>query len=343
MNARVQKEQTENHTIDFLKLFFALCIVGIHTDIVTIFSSERTQWYVMQLLFRMGVPFFFVVSGYFLGGKLWRSKDRKEQWNCIRKYIKKLLPPYLVWSIANLVVAIPLWYRNLGQDWQAVYTMICKTIIFYPTGAMWFVLACGTGAFLLCLLWRHKILMVICAIAAHGFALLANTYYFVIANTPFHHVIDRYLEIFLNPRKGIYVGFPLLMLGALLAYPDLIRHIKAWCAGEILLLSAIALVLEMTILYGKETKDDTSLCISFLILVPSLVVFFLKKDILHHIPMHWARDLSTCVFYPHCFFRTLLRDYYHMEDPIVLYSTTIVICVVIFILSRKSRLLKKIV
>ena len=47
MNTASQKERKENHTIDFLKLFFALCIVGIHTDLVKIFPSEHTQWYVM--------------------------------------------------------------------------------------------------------------------------------------------------------------------------------------------------------------------------------------------------------------------------------------------------------
>lgn len=343
MNTVPQKERKENHTIDFLKLFFALCIVGIHTDIVKIFPSEHTQWYVMQVVFRMGVPFFFVVSGYFLGGKLWNCTDRKEQWHCVGKYIIKLLPPYLVWSIANLIVAIPLWYRNLGGDLKAVHMMIIKTILFYPTGAMWFVLACVIGAFLLCLFWRHKIVMVFFAIAAHTFALFANTYYFVIANTPLHKVIDRYLEIFLNPRKGIYVGFPLLMIGAFLAYPDLIRHFRASWAAELTILAAIALVLEMTFIYGKETKDDISLCISFLILVPCMVVFFLQKDILHRIPMKWARELSTCIFYPHCFFRTLLRDYYHLENPLVLYGITIAICLVLFALSKKSRLIKKIV
>lgn len=342
MNTIVQRERTENHTIDFLKLFFALCIVGIHTDIVRLIPSERMQWYVMQVLFRMGVPFFFVVSGYFLGGKLWSCKDRKEQWLCVGKYIKKLLPPYLVWSLVNLIAAIPLWYRNLGGNPKAVQAMIIKTILFYPTGAMWFILACGTGAFLLCLLWKHKFLMVLFAIVAHGFALLANTYYFVIANTPFHKVIDRYLEIFLNPRKGIYVGFPLLMLGALLAYPGLIRNIKTWWAGELTILSGITLVLEVTVLYGKETRDDTSLCLSFLLVVPCLVVFFLKKDVLHKLPMHWARDLSTCIFYPHCFFRTLLRDYYHVEKPLVLYGITLASCLVLFVLSKKSRLIKKI-
>ena len=88
MNTASQKERKENHTIDFLKLFFALCIVGIHTDLVKIFPSEHTQWYVMQVVFRMGVPFFFVVSGYFLGRKLWNCTDRKEQWHCVGIHYK---------------------------------------------------------------------------------------------------------------------------------------------------------------------------------------------------------------------------------------------------------------
>ena len=60
MNTASQKERKENHTIDFWKLFFALCIVGIHTNLVKIFPSEHTQWYVMQVVFllcRIGLFF----------------------------------------------------------------------------------------------------------------------------------------------------------------------------------------------------------------------------------------------------------------------------------------------
>ena len=73
------------------------------------------------------------------------------------------------------------------------------------------------------------------------------------------------------------LAFHCSMIGAFLAYPDLIRHFRASWAAELTILAAIALVLEMTVIYGKETKDDISLCISFLILVPCMVVFSTKR------------------------------------------------------------------
>ena len=68
--------------IDTLKLFFALCIVCIHTGILNGFSNP-VNWYITHLVFRLGVPFFFVTSGMFLGRKLC---DRKKLAGLCRKY-----------------------------------------------------------------------------------------------------------------------------------------------------------------------------------------------------------------------------------------------------------------
>lgn len=335
-------EKKGNQTIDFLKLFFALCIVGIHTDLVKIFDDPNCQWYIMQLLFRLGVPFFFIVSGYFLGEKLWSYRDREEQHRCVCTYIRRLLPAYVLWSLANLIVTLPQWYRNAHGKLADVATMVVKTILFYPTGAMWFVLACIVGVWIIYLLWNHKVAMVCLAVMAHGFGMLANTYYFVIDGTPFHKIVDCYLEIFLNPRNGIHVGFPMLCIGVFLAKPGLIKKIKCWQAGTIAVISAILLVLEVSIVQGRNTRDDISLWFSFLIFIPFLIIFCLKKDVLSCVSMRWARELSTCIFYSHCFIRTVLREFVGVYSPVMLYGVTILICVFLYLISRKLQILKKV-
>lgn len=335
-------EKKGNQTIDFLKLFFAFCIVGIHTDIVKVIDNTDIQWYVMQLVFRLGVPFFFIVSGYFLGGKLWNCNDRESQRQCVLRYSRRLIPAYVLWSLVNLLVTLPQWYRNAHGNLKDVMTMVVKTILLYPTGAMWFVLACIVGAWILYLLWNHKKLMVCVALLAHGFGMLANTYYFVIDGTKLHKIVDWYLEIFLNPRNGVHVGFPMLCIGALLAMPGLVTRIKKWQAAVMTVLSALLLVAEVMIVQGRNTRDDISLWFSFLIFIPFLILFCLKKDVLSKFSMRWAREFSTCIFYSHCFFRTVLREVFAVNEPVVLYCITVALCTALFCISRKVTFLKKV-
>lgn len=49
--------EKETNAVDLLKLLFAICVVGIHTQVLDQFS-ERTNWYITHLLFRLAVPFF---------------------------------------------------------------------------------------------------------------------------------------------------------------------------------------------------------------------------------------------------------------------------------------------
>lgn len=58
-----------NTSIDCLKFIFSLCIIGVHIHLfedINIFAYRALT----QSLFRIGVPFYFIVSGYYFVGKL---------------------------------------------------------------------------------------------------------------------------------------------------------------------------------------------------------------------------------------------------------------------------------
>lgn len=144
-------KKTVSTTIDILKLIFAICIVGIHTQVLTN-TSEVAQWYITHLLFRLGVPFFFCVSGYFLGCKLWSSRDYKETFS---NYRKRLVPPLLVWGgLGLLQYAVELYIKDV--DFIGILIRLVRTMIFYPKGAMWYVWACIVATYILQFFWNKK-------------------------------------------------------------------------------------------------------------------------------------------------------------------------------------------
>lgn len=157
------KEQV--NIIDFIRLFMALCVVAIHLDIMSQFPP-LVDWYVTHLVFRLAVPFFFVVSGYFLGKKLFEVSSDKERMHVCKNFLKKQLPPFLFWGFGGLV-----WYtitliRSLSSNiaWE-----IIQSILFYPRAAMWYVLASMLAVLVIGSFWRHKKFLAV--LAGEGIAL----------------------------------------------------------------------------------------------------------------------------------------------------------------------------
>ncbi len=64
----------KHYMIDILKLLFAMCIIGIHTGFLLKYNYG---YYIHNVIFRLGAPYFFIVPGYFLGIRI-NSNNRKE-------------------------------------------------------------------------------------------------------------------------------------------------------------------------------------------------------------------------------------------------------------------------
>lgn len=59
-----QALQKENTAIDIAKLFFAYCIIAIHT-VLFLDVHHGLWWFNNHMIWRLAVPFFFLTSGYF--------------------------------------------------------------------------------------------------------------------------------------------------------------------------------------------------------------------------------------------------------------------------------------
>lgn len=313
-------------SIDIAKFVFCLCIVAIHTHLF------GNYYWIEQYILRLGVPFFFITSGYFLGKKLEVYQNKSDIKSVIRKYCLRLLLPLIIFSIVNLI-EVNIDYYNSGKSLQDIVLLDIRSVLFYPQGALWFVQACIVGGVLLLpfLIKRMLNTAIVIGIVLYSFALLANNYYFVSEGIGLKSLIDTYNHIFISPRNGVFLGFVYLALGIKAFQIQQYISKKATVVG--FALGSIFLLVEVFFLNGLSFKDDQSLYASHLIVVLALMLLLQNC----HVTLNYdfsilLRNLSTGVYFLHKPLIWIVR-HYTTDVPSVYFSTVIfaiLICIVIY-------------
>lgn len=125
-----------NDSIDLLRVFCAILVVGIHTD-----PFGRYQ-ILFSPIERTAVPIFFIMSSYFLFKRLMTTLEKNK---VIMKFVKKNLLFYITWFIVLFPIT---WhmrdYYHRGFKEAIVQTVYC--FLFDSTfRASWFVMALIIG------------------------------------------------------------------------------------------------------------------------------------------------------------------------------------------------------
>lgn len=324
------------NTIDVLKLFFSFCIVGIHTDLLCNLP-ENVQWMIMHLFFRVGVPFFMVTSGFFLGLKLNKNVENRNE--IFRNYRQRLIPPLVMWGGIGTVFYIIELVRN-GNDIIGILLRCIRTIVFYPRGAMWFVAACIVSSLILQIVIDKRLSekkIFVSAIILYMFALCSNTYYFLLENSFFGSIVDLYLKICISARNGVFL-FIFFLSGYVISLPKVKKWLEenSFKAQIIFVTSIILFVLEVCFTYGKSTRDDNSLFISFIIFIPLLVHFASRYNLKTELPYKGMRSLSTVIYYVHSVVIGILDNILEIRAEIK-FIIVILCCIVVYMFSRRSK------
>jgi surface polysaccharide O-acyltransferase-like enzyme len=329
---------TKVNAIDFFKLFFAIGIVGIHSGVIRLLPSP-TDYYVLRLWFRVGVPYFFIASGYFFGKKL-SEKDAVINMNHLYSFCIRLLVPLFVWGGLKLFKTLITDFRH--DDWQYKIISDIHRSIFYPPAGMWFVLSTIVAAIIIVLLFRHEILMVILSLIAYLFALFCNSYYFLIKGSFLQGLFDAYLEYFISPRNGIFVGLLFFGAGVFISRREnkgLV--IKKSIAYLLFVISIIAYIIEIVSLRGKTYADDGALFIFSVFLSGSLFIVTKNMNMPYTVETSLImRDLSKYIFFLHSFVMSYLSYVLlHFTDNEFFFTVhTLILCILIYVISKKLNL-----
>lgn len=288
-------------SIDIAKLFFCSCIIALHTNAIQDICNEFIYWYIVRCIYRLAVPFFFVSSGFMIGLKINKNPLKADEY--VKKYIQRLFIPLIIFGSINTILEIVKMMIN-GVNVELIINDVRRAIIFYPYGAMWYVQASIVAICLLYVFIKKKLIncAVIIGILLYAFALVANSYYFLTLGTVYGKIVDSYRLTFISARNGLFVGFLFVGLGIWLS-----NHIKQLHSREkikysviCLIVSYILLIIEVSFVHGKKVVDDCSMFISFIILIPSLVVIltYINSNISNKVSV-LVRNLSTGMYFLH--------------------------------------------
>ena len=130
-----------NHTADLFKYICAIAVIAIHTSPFSTIN-EGLDFFVVQILARLAVPFFAVCSGYFALGRL-RDENisSPESRGAFLQQWKKLILLYAVWTLLYLFLSIPRW---IEIGWFSAWAFVDYGIAAVRSGShyhLWYFLS----------------------------------------------------------------------------------------------------------------------------------------------------------------------------------------------------------
>ncbi len=280
--------------IDIVKFLFSIFIIALHTLMLDSFNSD-INWYITHCVFRLAVPFFFVTAGFLYGLKILNNKEIDIVTN---NYLKKLLYPFVFWLLVGI---IPEFINTFnGNLFLTIFNLIRK-VFFYPWGALWYILALMVAVFILSRFYKRGkfIFPIIIGSCLYIFALISNSYYFVIDNISiFKRVVDLYNEIFISSRNGIFVGLLFVSVGVFLAKMYKSESLFSLKKNVLFfLICYLVLVFEVTFIRNRAYIEDNSL----FVVMPFLIFFFVSilLQVSNNKKYTKLRSYSICLYLVH--------------------------------------------
>lgn len=280
--------QEQSYTgIDFFRLVSALLIVAIHTSPLAS-VNETADFILTRVIARVGVPFFFMVTGFFTLSRY--HKDNR----ALYEFEKKTARIYAL-AIA-LYLPVNLYTGYFSRE--HLLPNIIKDLVFDGTMYhLWYLPASMLGILLVWYLVKKLDfsggLLVTAGLYLVG--LMGDSYYGLAAKLPMLKSFYRLIfEVSDYTRNGLFLAPVFLLLGGLIREQKRRPSLPHACAG--LMISAVLLYGEAMTLHGHDLQRHDSM---YVFLVPCMYYLFqlLLKWKGSRIP--YLRTLSLSIYLIH--------------------------------------------
>ena len=265
--------------LDNFRLAAAFLVVAIHTSPLANWSETADFW-LTRILARVVVPFFLMVSGYFLAGSGWR-KDK------IVRFLSKTSLLYLVSVLLYLPLNIYAGLPGIGED--------LKRLLFDGTFYhLWYLPAALVGCIIACGLSRLGLRTALpIAAVLYLVGLGGDSYYGIVSVLPpVRAVYEGIFYVSSYTRNGIFLAPLFFLLGA--AAHKWKADGRVSCAGFILSLAAMSA--EGFILHHMGVQRHDSMYLSLPVCMLFLFSFLLDRNSGEN---KTARSVSALVYILH--------------------------------------------
>ena len=321
---------TNYQAMDVMRCVMAMLVVALHSQPLSQIWP-RVDLFIVEVLGRLAVPFFFLASGFFFFRKIEHSNGKMLRESAdpgrLKTYLVRLLRMYAIWSVIYLPLVIYQWGKNENGITVNLLFLLRNTLFTGAVGHLWYFTALMFAVLALWMLLRyvhiHYILGLALVLYLVGMFDLAYSVF--IRDTVLQHLFGAYNLVFATTRNGLFFGLLFVAVGAKLSWMDTAKFRPAVVAP---LLAAVLAVMfyEVSALKsaGWEHGFDT-----YLSLVPAAVLLFVFLLNVgrggRERPIYtYLRNASLLIYVSHIAFLYVVPKVFALEEqklPIFLVSS----------------------
>ncbi|PGS77202.1 hypothetical protein COC69_20675 [Bacillus cereus] len=328
-----------NVAIDITRVIAAILVITIHTDPLSHYSQDG-NYFLVSVLARVAVPFFFVTSGYFFVLKVHIKHSLKENLSRVVQVISRLVKLYVIWTLIYFLFQMYSWIKS-GESWGFWLVYFQKTFFEGSYYTLWYLPALIFAiafSFVLFKLCKPRIVLGITLILFICGTFM-QTYFDIFGLKEF---FSWYYTIFLTTRNGLFFGSFFVSLGMYIAYLKKRNSQKYNIVG--LSLSFGLLIVEVfSVQHLTFTKGNGM----WFMLAPATYFLFMALmniNLEKHSCYQNLRSLSFLMYVSHGLFLILFSKLYAIDS--LLYFTfvllgTYIFSIVLLSISRKIVYFKK--
>jgi serine/alanine racemase len=331
--------------LDYFRLIAAFLIVAIHTSPLTS-VSPTSDFILTRIIARVGVPFFFMITGFFLSSEFLDKGNTSS--TKTRNQILKISKLYAIAILLYLPLNIYTGYFKANN----ISLKLLKDIIFNGTFYhLWYLPASILGIGLLYVITRfmkNKGIFIFVTIL-YVLGLLGDSYFGLVEKIK---IIDTSYKIMFHlfdyTRNGIFMAPIFIYLGVLISSKE--KHRKKSISTILikLLISSVLLITEAFILqYHSLTRHDSM----YVMLIPTMYFLFQLLLLVQGNANKNIRKIATLIYIIHPMCIIIVRGFakftnlelFFIQNSILHYLAvcmTSVIFSILFIILHSKRSIK---
>lgn len=291
--SKLKTKQSENVSVDLLKALFALGILALHTNC---FGEYNTY---LVPIYRIGVPFFFVISSYFFFKKIAKTPER-EQKSVLWKYIQRNLLLYVFWFVCSLPFVYNSRYASIFEAGflKGVLQLIQNALFSSTWMASWYIMATVIGTVIIYFLSKFlkNNALFILAFLVYLLCCFCCTWYNLFPDDSFVH---SFRAAYTETTNGvIYNSFPVSLVWITIGKIFAEKKVQIKWPYMWVILSGIFLFAEYFVVthYGLQRGNNSDSLLMLLPVTAILVYIALNRNILHFPGGKFLRAYSVIVF-----------------------------------------------
>lgn len=303
-----------NNSVNIMKLTCAYLVVAIHTDPLSDINAQ-VGFLASEVITRVAVPFFFLVSGYYYCLKI--KADRRY----FKTYIKNLLISYCIWAgiyyIVNLFTAISGGYFTIKSY---IVDCVVKFLLYGPYYHLWYIPALFIAVFTVTFVEKMKARKIVfpLSLVAYVVGVIGCAYYQLGIKIPGLRVLYQ-AQCFETIRKIFFMGIPFFVAGY--AVPYLFKKISK--SGIWLWTFCFINIFEIYFVTWKQWSNGVVLTFALYPLVLLTLVFCLQHPMKNLKPTIWQNRVSKFIYFSHPLFVIIFKDLLSMTSTLVFFFVSL--------------------